>query len=180
MRGWTNDAAQHAGDDVDDSLNKKGESLRWSLIVGGEGLDEQFEMISNNPDIIIATPGRLLHLIVEMSLSLSSVQYVVFDEADRLFELGFATALTEILARLPTSRQTLLFSATLPKSLVEFAKAGLSDPKLVRLDAESKISTDLRMAFFFCQTSGERCISSGTPSGYHQSPLWKHRIIKGS
>ncbi|KAG1900649.1 P-loop containing nucleoside triphosphate hydrolase protein [Suillus fuscotomentosus] len=148
VRGWTNDAAQHAGDDVDDALNKKGESLRWSLIVGGEGLDEQFEMISNNPDIIIATPGRLLHLIVEMSLSLSSVQYVVFDEADRLFELGFATALTEILARLPTSRQTLLFSATLPKSLVEFAKAGLSDPKLVRLDAESKISTDLRMAFF--------------------------------
>ena len=97
---------------------------------------------------IIATPGRLLHLVVEMSLSLSSVQYVVFDEADRLFELGFATALTEILARLPASRQTLLFSATLPKSLVEFAKAGLHDPKLVRLDAESKISTDLRMAFF--------------------------------
>ncbi|KAG2362306.1 ATP-dependent RNA helicase DBP10 [Suillus spraguei] len=148
VRGWTNDAAQHAGDDVEDSSNKKGESLRWSLIVGGEGLDEQFEMISNNPDIIIATPGRLLHLIVEMSLSLSSVQYVVFDEADRLFELGFATALTEILARLPVSRQTLLFSATLPKSLVEFAKAGLSDPKLVRLDAESKISSDLRMAFF--------------------------------
>ncbi|KAG2129812.1 P-loop containing nucleoside triphosphate hydrolase protein [Suillus bovinus] len=148
VRGWTNDAAQHAGDDAEDSSNKKGESLRWSLIVGGEGLDEQFEMISNNPDIIIATPGRLLHLIVEMSLSLSSVQYVVFDEADRLFELGFATALTEILARLPTSRQTLLFSATLPKSLVEFAKAGLSDPKLVRLDAESKISSDLRMAFF--------------------------------
>lgn len=148
VRGWTNDAAQHAGDDIEDSSNKKGESLRWSLIVGGEGLDEQFEMISNNPDIIIATPGRLLHLIVEMSLSLSSVQYVVFDEADRLFELGFATALTEILARLPVSRQTLLFSATLPKSLVEFAKAGLSDPKLVRLDAESKISSDLRMAFF--------------------------------
>lgn len=97
---------------------------------------------------IIATPGRLLHLVVEMSLSLSSVQYVVFDEADRLFELGFATALTEILARLPVSRQTLLFSATLPKSLVEFAKAGLHDPKLVRLDVESKISTDLRMAFF--------------------------------
>ncbi|KAG2074614.1 ATP-dependent RNA helicase DBP10 [Suillus decipiens] len=148
VRGWTNDTAQHAGDDIEDSSNKKGESLRWSLIVGGEGLDEQFEMISNNPDIIIATPGRLLHLIVEMSLSLSSVQYVVFDEADRLFELGFATALTEILARLPMSRQTLLFSATLPKSLVEFAKAGLSDPKLVRLDVESKISSDLRMAFF--------------------------------
>lgn len=81
-------------------------------------------------------------------MDLKSVQYVVFDEADRLFEMGFETALTEILHRLPPSRQTLLFSATLPKSLVEFAKAGLENPKLVRLDAESKISTDLRMAFF--------------------------------
>lgn len=83
-----------------------------------------------------------------MNLDLSSVQYIVFDEADRLFEMGFETALTEIIHRLPTRRQTLLFSATLPKSLVEFAKAGLRNPKLVRLDAESKISTDLRMAFF--------------------------------
>jgi ATP-dependent RNA helicase DDX54/DBP10 len=83
-----------------------------------------------------------------MNMDLKSVQYVVFDEADRLFEMGFETALNEILHRLPASRQTLLFSATLPKSLVEFAKAGLQDPKLVRLDAESKISTDLKMAFF--------------------------------
>lgn len=83
-----------------------------------------------------------------MNLDLKSVQYVVFDEADRLFEMGFEVALNEILQRLPSSRQTLLFSATLPKSLVEFAKAGLQDPKLVRLDAESKISSDLKMAFF--------------------------------
>ncbi len=99
-------------------------------------------------DSIIATPGRLLHLIVEMNLDLKSVQYVVFDEADRLFEMGFETALTEILHRLPPSRQTVLFSATLPKSLVEFAKAGLENPNLLRLDADGKISTDLRMAFF--------------------------------
>ena len=97
---------------------------------------------------IIATPGRLLHLAIEMNLDLRSVQYVVFDEADRLFEMGFETALTEIIHRLPPSRQTLLFSATLPKSLVDFAKAGLQNPKLVRLDAEGKISGDLRMAFF--------------------------------
>ena len=83
-----------------------------------------------------------------MNLDLKSVQYVVFDEADRLFEMGFETALTEIIHRLPPTRQTLLFSATLPKSLVEFAKAGLQTPKLVRLDAEGKISTDLRMSFF--------------------------------
>ncbi|KAH7913683.1 P-loop containing nucleoside triphosphate hydrolase protein [Hygrophoropsis aurantiaca] len=146
-RGWNGKEGAHAGDNQGET-SEKGQALRWGLIVGGEGLDEQFEMITNNPDVIIATPGRLLHLIVEMNLDLKSVQYVVFDEADRLFEMGFETALNEILHRLPSSRQTLLFSATLPKSLVDFAKAGLQDPKLVRLDAESKISSDLKMAFF--------------------------------
>ncbi|CAE6482461.1 unnamed protein product [Rhizoctonia solani] len=155
VRGWHSDGGAHAGDrDADESIAEtstgkgSGQNLRWGLVVGGEGMDEQFEMISSNPDVIIATPGRLLHLAVEMNLDLRSVQYVVFDEADRLFELGFATALQEILHRLPPSRQTVLFSATLPKNLVEFAKAGLQDPKLVRLDSESKISSDLRMAFF--------------------------------
>ncbi|KAI0093069.1 DEAD-domain-containing protein [Irpex rosettiformis] len=147
-RGYHAGEGDHAGDAKNGENSKKGQGLRWGLVVGGEGMDEQFEMISNNPDVIIATPGRLLHLIVEMNLDLKSVQYVVFDEADRLFEMGFETALTEILHRLPPSRQTLLFSATLPKSLVEFAKAGLENPKLVRLDADSKISADLRMAFF--------------------------------
>ncbi|KAH9929503.1 ATP-dependent RNA helicase DBP10 [Epithele typhae] len=147
-RGWHAGEGDHAGDVQDADVGKKGQSLRWGLVVGGESLDEQFEMISSNPDIIIATPGRLLHLIVEMNLDLKSVQYVVFDEADRLFEMGFQIALNEILHRLPSSRQTLLFSATLPKSLVEFAKAGLQNPKLVRLDAETKISGDLKMAFF--------------------------------
>ncbi|KAJ4002075.1 P-loop containing nucleoside triphosphate hydrolase protein [Lentinula boryana] len=145
-RGWNHGKGDHAGDTEKEDTKSQG--LRWGLIVGGEGLDEQFEMMTNNPDIIIATPGRLLHLIVEMNLDLKSVQYVVFDEADRLFEMGFETALTEIINRLPASRQTLLFSATLPTSLVEFAKAGLKNPKLVRLDAESKISSDLKMAFF--------------------------------
>ena len=108
---------------------------------------------------IIATPGRLLHLIIEMNLNLKSIQQVVFDEADRLFEMGFEVALNEILQRLPPSRQTILFSATLPKSLVEFAKAGLQDPKLVRLDAETKISSDLKMAFFSVkQTEKDACL----------------------
>ncbi|KAF5385833.1 hypothetical protein D9615_002245 [Tricholomella constricta] len=157
-RGWHSGSGAHAGDKGGDD-SKKGQSLRWGLIVGGEGLDEQFEMITNNPDIIIATPGRLLHLIVEMNLDLRSIQYVVFDEADRLFEMGFETALTEIIHRLPPTRQTLLFSATLPKSLVDFAKAGLEEPKLVRLDAESKISPDLKMAFFSIkQAEKEACL----------------------
>ncbi|ORX88505.1 DEAD-domain-containing protein [Basidiobolus meristosporus CBS 931.73] len=122
--------------------------LRSCIIVGGDNMEDQFQMLAANPDIIIATPGRLLHLIVEMEYDLKSVEYIVFDEADRLFEMGFSVQLHEILSRLPASRQTLLFSATLPKLLVDFAKAGLQSPTLVRLDADTKISKDLEMAFF--------------------------------
>ncbi|KAI9171054.1 ATP-dependent RNA helicase DBP10 [Paramyrothecium foliicola] len=126
----------------------RGTDLKCVLLVGGDSLEEQFGSMSANPDIVIATPGRFLHLKVEMALDISSIRYVVFDEADRLFEMGFAAQLTEILHALPPSRQTLLFSATLPASLVEFARAGLQDPSLVRLDAETKVSPDLESAFF--------------------------------
>lgn len=125
--------------------------LRSCVLVGGDSLDDQFSMLASNPDILIATPGRLLHLMVEMELDLRTVQYVVFDEADRLFEMGFAVQLHEILSRLPPTRQTLLFSATLPKMLVDFAKAGLQEPTLIRLDADTKISRDLEV----CMTHGK-------------------------
>lgn len=131
----------------------RGTDLKSVLLVGGDSLEEQFSMMAGNPDIVIATPGRFLHLKVEMDLDLSSIRYVVFDEADRLFEMGFAAQLTEILHGLPTTRQTLLFSATLPKSLVEFARAGLQDPTLIRLDTESKVSPDLQSAFFSIKTA---------------------------
>jgi ATP-dependent RNA helicase DDX54/DBP10 len=131
----------------------KGTDLRSVLLVGGDSLEEQFSAMASNPDIVIATPGRFLHLKVEMNLDLQSIRYAVFDEADRLFEMGFAAQLTEILYALPSSRQTLLFSATLPKSLVEFARAGLQEPSLIRLDADSKVSPDLQSAFFTVKSS---------------------------
>ncbi|KXJ06416.1 ATP-dependent RNA helicase DDX54 [Exaiptasia diaphana] len=76
--------------------------LKSAVVLGGDSFESQFAAIHKNPDIIVATPGRFLHVITEMDLKLSSVEYVVFDEADR---------------------QTLLFSATLPRLLVDFAKA---------------------------------------------------------
>ncbi|KAL0278176.1 UNVERIFIED_CONTAM: hypothetical protein PYX00_000070 [Menopon gallinae] len=115
--------------------------------LGGDSIEYQFGAIHENPDVIVATPGRFLHICLEMNLKLSSVEYVVFDEADRLFELGLGEQLQEILYRLPESKQTLLFSATLPKLLVDFAKAGLSSPVLLRLDVESKLPKTLELAF---------------------------------
>lgn len=123
--------------------------LRVSLLVGGDSMESQFEELAQSPDIIIATPGRLMHHLSEVDdLSLRNVEYVVFDEADSLFGMGFAEQLHQILAKLGENRQTLLFSATLPSALAEFAKAGLRDPQLVRLDLDTKISPDLKLLFF--------------------------------
>uniref|UniRef100_A0A0K8T610 RNA helicase n=1 Tax=Lygus hesperus TaxID=30085 RepID=A0A0K8T610_LYGHE len=126
--------------------------LRSAVVLGGDAMEQQFSAIRDNPDIIVATPGRFLHLCVEMDLKLNNVQYVVFDEADRLFEMGFGEQLNEIVQRLPDTRQTVLFSATLPKVLVEFAKAGLSDPVLIRLDVETKIPDTLNLSFLACRS----------------------------
>eukprot|EP01147_Barroeca_monosierra_P002223 gene2223-5234_t len=125
--------------------------LKIALILGGDSMDDQFGWIHANPDIVVATPGRFLHLLVEMELKLTCVEYVVFDEADQLFEKGFEEHLREILMRLPDHRQTLLFSATLPKKLIEFARAGLKEPTLVRLDADTKLSERLGMQFVHCR-----------------------------
>ena len=123
--------------------------LRIISIVGGDPIEAQFEALSTRPDIIIATPGRLMHLLREIkTFKLKSVKYLVFDEADRLFEMGFAEQLNEITRECPEERQTLLFSATMPKQLIQFSRAGLKDPQLVRLDTDTKMSDELRLGFF--------------------------------
>ncbi|XP_046868182.1 ATP-dependent RNA helicase DDX54 isoform X1 [Drosophila willistoni] len=125
--------------------------LKTILVLGGDSMDSQFSAIHTCPDVIVATPGRFLHLCVEMDLKLNSIEYVVFDEADRLFEMGFGEQLNETLHRLPSSRQMVMFSATLPKLLVDFARAGLSDPVLIRLDVESKLPDSLALKFLYCR-----------------------------
>jgi superfamily II DNA/RNA helicase len=123
--------------------------LRFASLVGGDSMEMQFKRLSENPDVIIATPGRLLHHLLEISsFNLNLVEFVVFDEADRLFEMGFSDQLNDILSRLPEQRQAMLVSATLPKVLVQFAKAGLHNAELVRLDADAQVSDNLRLGFF--------------------------------
>lgn len=126
-------------------------NLKAILVLGGENMEGQFAAIHENPDIIIATPGRFLHVVMEMDLKLSSIEYIVFDEADRLFEMGFQEQIEEVLHRLPEHRQTLLFSATLPRMLIDFVKAGLNDPVLIRLDV-GQLSGNLKTAYLCCRS----------------------------
>ena len=122
------------------------------LVIGGESIGQDFETVTSRPDILIATPGRLAHVLVEMKQKLDSIEIVVFDEADRLFEPGFKEMeqVNEICSRLNDTKQTLLFSATMPQRLAEFAKAGLKDPIFIRLDVEANLSETLKSVSLHC------------------------------
>jgi len=114
----------------------KGTDLRVALIVGGQAIEKQFESISRNPDIIVATPGRLIHHMLELDdkFSMKRVEVLVFDEADRLIEEGFLPQMHEIVSKCKNSmngRQTLLFSATMPSTLNDFLRVGLMNPVMV-------------------------------------------------
>ncbi len=123
-------------------------------IHGGEKMEQQFDDLSSKPDVIVATPGRLAHILSEIpDFNLRECQICVLDEADRLLEMGFAQQLREINRSIPERCQKVLLSATLPKMLVEFTKGGFTtDPQMVRLDSEVSVSEELRLSFITCRS----------------------------
>ena len=126
--------------------------LRACIILGGTNMDKNFESLHSQPDVIIATPGRLMHVLVEMDMKLSNIKHFVLDEADRLFELGFYEQIKVISKQTNQGRQTLLFSATLPQAVTEFTRIGLHDPVLIRLDKDERLSENLRTHYLYLRS----------------------------
>jgi ATP-dependent RNA helicase RhlE len=102
--------------------------LSTAVVFGGVPIGPQRQKLARGLDILVATPGRLLDLIDTRSLTLSSVEVLVLDEADRMLDLGFIHALKRIVKLLPRQRQTLLFSATMPRPIALLAEDYLNDP----------------------------------------------------
>ncbi|SEA72816.1 DEAD/DEAH box helicase [Variovorax sp. YR216] len=109
---------------------------RIAVAFGGVSINPQMMSLRGGADVMIATPGRLLDLIDRRALRLSAVSMLVLDEADRLFDLGFADELGRILALLPARRQSLLFSATFPQTIQSLVDAQLHDPVRVESTEE--------------------------------------------
>ncbi len=109
--------------------------LKIAVAFGGVSINPQLMALRGGADIAIATPGRLLDLVEHRALKLGSVATLVLDEADRLFDLGFADELGRILALLPERRQNLLFSATFPAAIQSLAESLLHDPVRVEVEA---------------------------------------------
>ncbi|KAL1951956.1 hypothetical protein VTO73DRAFT_1105 [Trametes versicolor] len=114
--------------------------IRFALVVGGLSVKAQETNLRTRPDVVIATPGRLIdHLRNSPTFTLDALDILVLDEADRMLEDGFSDELTEIITSCPTSRQTMLFSATMTDSVDELVRMSLNKP--VRLFVDPKRST---------------------------------------
>lgn len=110
----------------------KSHGLRAACLIGGVKMKPQLQAVSQDPDIIVATPGRLLDHIQRRSVKVPKVDELVLDEADHMLDLGFLPQVRKIVAALPPKRRTMMFSATMPPAIEELARTMLHDP--VRID----------------------------------------------
>ena len=137
-----------------DAVASLAPQLRLSVAVGGVSINPQMMALRGGVHVVVATPGRLLDLLDQRALSLSQVELLVFDEADRLLDLGFADEINRLLALLPAVRQTLMFSATMPDSVAALADGVLRDalrvdvrhgPEAAPLIVQRAIEVDTRL-----------------------------------
>ncbi|HQZ85549.1 MAG TPA: DEAD/DEAH box helicase, partial [Actinomycetota bacterium] len=110
--------------------------MRTLPVYGGQPIGRQISALKRGVDIVVATPGRALDLLQRGTLSLSEVQTVVLDEADEMLDMGFAEDIEAILEQAPSERQTVMFSATMPKRILRIAKAHLRDPLRIEIPRE--------------------------------------------
>ena len=116
-----------------DSFKSYGRHMRVSLAlaIGGVSIRPQASRLANGVDVLVATPGRLLDLLQSNALQLHRVEMLVLDEADRMLDMGFIHDIRKILAKLPAKRQSLFFSATMPREIEELSRQMLRDPARV-------------------------------------------------
>ncbi|MEM1317327.1 MAG: DEAD/DEAH box helicase, partial [Pseudomonadota bacterium] len=120
-----------------------------SSVVGGQNINTQMRHLAKGTDILVATPGRLLDLTDRKALRLDTVNYLVLDEADQMLDMGFIHALRRIEPMLGRPRQTLLFSATMPKLVEELSASYLTDPERIEVAPAGKAADKVRQSVHF-------------------------------
>jgi len=122
--------------------------LRTVVVIGGASSYQQIQAIRRNPHIIVSTPGRLIDHLKQKNLSLERVKMVVLDEADRMLDIGFMPAIKQILAVAPRERQTLMFSATMPKAIAEIAARYMKMPLRIEVAPSGTAAKNVEQELF--------------------------------
>lgn len=126
----------------------EGLNLNTVAAYGGASINPQLAALSEGCDVLVATPGRLLELVIKELIDLNNLTTLVLDEADRMLDMGFITDITRILKRLPEGIQTLFFSATFNDDVFALSKTMLNQPKLVEVAQRNATATQIEQRFY--------------------------------
>ncbi|MFC6996757.1 DEAD/DEAH box helicase [Rufibacter roseus] len=132
--------------------------LKHTVIFGGVGQVPQVEKIQRGVDILVATPGRLLDLMNQGLLSLKFIQTFILDEADRMLDMGFIHDVRKVIDKIPTDRQTLLFSATMPQEIQKLSSSILRDPVYVEVTPVSSTAEKIEQKVYFVDKMEKRAL----------------------
>ena len=163
----TRELAMQVGESMREIARFLAEPVKVSILFGGVSINPQMMALRGGADVVVATPGRLLDVVAQNALNLTSVGCLVLDEADRLLDAGFADELTRVLALLPKSRQNLLFSATFPVAVQALADTLLRDPVRIEIAREPEVPARIE----------EHAIEVDPAQ---RTPLLRHLIEKGA
>ena len=130
--------------------------LKHAVIFGGVGQNPQVDAIKRGVDIMTATPGRLLDLMQQGFIDLRNIQFFVLDEADRMLDMGFIHDVKKVIAKLPTKRQTLFFSATMPAEVVKLSQNILVDPVRVSVAPVSTTAEKVSQSVYYVDQKNKR------------------------
>jgi ATP-dependent RNA helicase RhlE len=138
----------------------RGLGLRLGMVIGGLGFGRQIETLQRGVDILIATPGRLLDLMERGNVRLGQVNFLVLDEADRMFDMGFIKDVRRIAASVAKERQTLLFSATMPSDVAKLATEVLRNPERVEIAPQGRTVDRIDQRVYFVNAANKRALLS--------------------
>lgn len=167
---------------VDETLKKIGLSLglRTAILIGGESMPKQIRALRQDPHIVVATPGRLQDHLENYGLSLMRVGILILDEADRMLDMGFAPQIKRILEKVPKTRQTMLFSATMPDEIVQIAKVYMTLPLRVEVAPAGSVVKTVTQELFFTEKSEKPVLLRSLLEQYKGSVLVFSRTKHGA
>lgn len=142
---------------IDESLEAYGENLelKHAVVFGGVSQSSQVQQLRQGVDILVATPGRLLDLVSQKLIWLDKVEILVLDEADRMLDMGFIHDVKRVLSLVPAKRQTLFFSATMPRQIQALADAILRDPMKVEVTPESSTAETIQQTLYYVEKANK-------------------------